>query len=235
VKIEPAVELGINAPVQILLIDHSSSIGLSLRDGVRGDLLEQFQVTRKTSLDDGLAVLQNELFYIVLLDLCTSSSFGLESVVRTVSAAKDIPVIVLVSEGETTTASEAIRLGARDYVVPGCGCNSLLRTVRHATEKQQLNAQLEAELRKTAEQYNLNSKLSHDLRNALACIHQFGNILIDGLAGTLSEEQREYIGIILQNASRIRSAVETFTNAAPTMSVGHSSPSDHTYSSNGAN
>jgi signal transduction histidine kinase len=51
--------------------------------------------------------------------------------------------------------------------------------------------------------------LSHELRNALACIHQFGNILIDGLAGELSGEQREYIGIMLENASKIRRVLDS--------------------------
>ncbi|HXM12177.1 MAG TPA: histidine kinase dimerization/phospho-acceptor domain-containing protein [Terriglobales bacterium] len=54
----------------------------------------------------------------------------------------------------------------------------------------------------------LTAYLSHELRNALACIQQFGNILIDGLAGELSGEQREYIGIMLENASRIRSVLD---------------------------
>jgi signal transduction histidine kinase len=51
--------------------------------------------------------------------------------------------------------------------------------------------------------------LSHELRNALACIQQFGGILIDGLAGELSGEQREYVGIMLENASKIRSVLDS--------------------------
>ncbi|MGA2020271.1 MAG: histidine kinase dimerization/phospho-acceptor domain-containing protein [Candidatus Sulfotelmatobacter sp.] len=51
---------------------------------------------------------------------------------------------------------------------------------------------------------SLPAYLSHELRNALCCIHQFGNILVDGLAGELTGEQREYVGIILENASKIR-------------------------------
>jgi signal transduction histidine kinase len=49
---------------------------------------------------------------------------------------------------------------------------------------------------------------SHDVRNALSCIFQFGNILIGGLAGKLSEEQCQYLGIMLENASRIRSVLD---------------------------
>jgi signal transduction histidine kinase len=55
----------------------------------------------------------------------------------------------------------------------------------------------------------LTAYLSHELRNALACIHQFGNILVDGLAGELTGEQREYLGIMLENASKIRRVLDS--------------------------
>jgi signal transduction histidine kinase len=51
--------------------------------------------------------------------------------------------------------------------------------------------------------------LSHELRNALACIQQFGSILVDGLAGELSGEQREFVGIMLENASKIRRVLDS--------------------------
>ena len=51
--------------------------------------------------------------------------------------------------------------------------------------------------------------LSHELRNALACIRQFGNILIDGLAGELSGEQLQYLGIIIENAATIRTLLDS--------------------------
>jgi signal transduction histidine kinase len=57
--------------------------------------------------------------------------------------------------------------------------------------------------------------LSHELRNALACIHQFGNILVDGLAGELSGEQREYVSIMLENASHIRSVLDSALDRVP--------------------
>jgi signal transduction histidine kinase len=50
---------------------------------------------------------------------------------------------------------------------------------------------------------------SHQLRNALTCIRQFGNILIDGLAGKLSDEQSQYVTIMLENASTIRVVIDS--------------------------
>jgi light-regulated signal transduction histidine kinase (bacteriophytochrome) len=63
--------------------------------------------------------------------------------------------------------------------------------------------------RRTAE---LSPALSHELRNALACIQQFGNILVDGLTGDLSAEQREYLGIMLENTSKIRKLLDSAQN-----------------------
>jgi light-regulated signal transduction histidine kinase (bacteriophytochrome) len=62
---------------------------------------------------------------------------------------------------------------------------------------------------------NLSIYLSHELRNALACVHQFGNILVDGMAGELSGEQREYVSIMLQNASKIRSVLDSAQDGVP--------------------
>ena len=62
---------------------------------------------------------------------------------------------------------------------------------------------------------NLSTYLSHELRNALACIHQFGNILVDGLAGELSGEQREYVSIMLENASNIRRVLDGALDGVP--------------------
>jgi signal transduction histidine kinase len=67
------------------------------------------------------------------------------------------------------------------------------------------------------------AQLSHEFRNALACIFQFGNILIGGLAGELSDEQREYVGIMLKNATRIRTLLHSLTEAVP---VGSAEPAD---------
>ena len=42
------------------------------------------------------------------------------------------------------------------------------------------------------------SRMSHELRSPLTPIHQFVTILLDGLAGDLNAEQREYLTIALR-------------------------------------
>jgi len=40
-------------------------------------------------------------------------------------------------------------------------------------------------------------------------------LTVDGLAGELSGEQREYLGIMLENASKIRSALDRTVSGPP--------------------
>jgi hypothetical protein len=52
------------------------------------------------------------------------------------------------------------------------------------------------------------SHVSHEFRSPLASIYQFATILLDGLAGNISPEQREYLEIVLRNVHQLRSMVD---------------------------
>jgi signal transduction histidine kinase len=51
------------------------------------------------------------------------------------------------------------------------------------------------------------SHVSHELRSPLAAVHQFTTILLDGLAGELNGEQREYLQIVLKNSLQLRDMI----------------------------
>lgn len=139
-----------------------------------------------------------------------------------------VPVIVMLNEGGMTKASEAMRLGASDYVLKGCECNSLVRAMKHAVERNLLIAAAD-------DTKAMIARGSHELRNCLACIHQFCHILLDGLAGPISDEQREYLGIILQNASQVRSIVDNLREPVPCAGKESLDQTARTFSANGAN
>ncbi len=58
------------------------------------------------------------------------------------------------------------------------------------------------------------SHVSHELRSPMACIHQFATILLDGLSGPLTEEQREVLGIILKSANQLRKMIDDLLETA---------------------
>ncbi len=58
------------------------------------------------------------------------------------------------------------------------------------------------------------SHISHELRSPLSAIHQFATILLDGLAGDLSPEQRDYLEIMLKNANQLGTMIEDLLEVA---------------------
>ena len=51
------------------------------------------------------------------------------------------------------------------------------------------------------------TQVSHELRTPLAAIHQFVSILLDGLAGPIEGEQRQYLEIVSRNIEQLRSMI----------------------------
>ena len=196
--------------VQVLLIDGGKA--LSISESVK---TSNFKITRKPTLSEGLEALRGSGFQLILLDLALPDASVAESVTQTIGTAPDSPLIALANEGEKEKLAEAMRLGAKDFVLNGCRCDSLIRTMRFVLDRKKLVADWgdrQQQMKKDRDE--LVAHLSHEVRNALACIHQFGNILIDGLAGKMSEEQRDYLGIMLENASRIRSVLDDLLEPA---------------------
>ena len=57
------------------------------------------------------------------------------------------------------------------------------------------------------------SNVSHDLRTPLAAIDQYVDILQDGLAGDLNEEQKRYVDVIKRSSFRLGNLVENLIDA----------------------
>ncbi len=51
------------------------------------------------------------------------------------------------------------------------------------------------------------SRVSHELRSPLNAVYQYVTILLDGLAGEINEEQREYLGIALRNVKQLQAMI----------------------------
>lgn len=78
-----------------------------------------------------------------LLDLSLPDSFGLDAFESVQSACPDIPVIVLSGNSDQTTAIEAVRSGAQDYVLKGESTpQDLLRTLTYSIERAGIKAEL---------------------------------------------------------------------------------------------
>lgn len=58
------------------------------------------------------------------------------------------------------------------------------------------------------------SHVSHELRSPLSVAHQFTTILLDGLGGSLSPEQQEYLEIMLRNLNQLKGMINDLLEAS---------------------
>jgi len=116
-----------------------------------------------------------------------------------------IPVIVISESGNEVVAVEVIRNGAADYIPKTVASTaSFERAVKNAIEKHDMRLAIE-DYRRSVEKANRDLRrrneeigkfyhtLSHEIKTPLTSAREFVAILLDGLGGEITSEQREYL------------------------------------------
>ena len=166
-------------------------------------------------LSDGLASLAKEPPSVVLLDLNLPDSQGAETFRKVLDKAPDVPVVILSGQDDEGLAMKALHQGVQDYLVKGSITSGALdRAMRYAVERQALLRSLEMSRNQQLEFKNqFLSHVSHELRTPLTCIHQYVTLLLDGLAGKVSAEQRDHLGTILKSVNQLGAMVHDLLEA----------------------
>ncbi|HTR65619.1 MAG TPA: hybrid sensor histidine kinase/response regulator [Terriglobales bacterium] len=167
-------------------------------------------------LSDGLESLSHDSPALVLLDLNLPDSRGAETFRRVLNKAPGIPVVVLSGQDDEELALKAVHQGVQDYLVKGSfDSKQLARAMRYAVERQALLTSLDMS-RKQQLQFKdqFLSHVSHELRTPLTSIHQFVTILLDGIAGPVSSEQREHLRTVLRSAQQLHTMINDLLDAS---------------------
>ncbi|MFQ6110456.1 MAG: sigma-54-dependent transcriptional regulator [Nitrospinota bacterium] len=104
---------------------------------------DQFVVTWVGSAEEGLKLIEQNKFEIAFLDLYLPGADGLEVLKRLRSMDQDLPVIIITGHGDITTAVEAIRIGAYDFLTKPFDNNHLLLALNRALEKRCLEREIQ--------------------------------------------------------------------------------------------
>ena len=152
---------------------------------------------------------------MVLLDLNLPDSQGAETFRKVLDSAPDVPVVILSGQDDEALAMKALHQGVQDYLVKGSITSAALdRAMRYAVERQALMRSLDMSRKQQLEFKNqFLSHVSHELRTPLTCIHQYVTILLDGLAGEMSGEQRVHLGTILKSVNQLGAMVHDLLEA----------------------
>jgi EAL domain-containing protein (putative c-di-GMP-specific phosphodiesterase class I)/DNA-binding response OmpR family regulator len=133
-------------PLSILLIEDSPMDARLLLESLReysqaGEIMVQ-SVRRLT---DGLTEMRRFNFSCVLIDLGLPDGRGVGNVQALREVDKKVAVVVLTGLNDETAALDALKMGAQEYVVKGQqDGEQLLKTIRHAIQRNQQMSALEA-------------------------------------------------------------------------------------------
>jgi signal transduction histidine kinase len=203
------------APTRVLVVDDCAAD----RNLLRLSLLEtphHYNLEFAERLSEGLEKLRSQPFDVLLLDLDLPDSKGNETVKTVISKAPGVPILILSGSDNEPLALKAVRAGAQDYIVKGrMDSHALTRAMHHAIERHQVITALRETRQKQLDfKDKFLSHVSHELRSPLACIHQFTEVILEGLAGPVSDKEREYLQSILRNAKQLNNLINDLLDGA---------------------
>lgn len=139
---------------------------------------------------DGLKKINNNNYDLILCDIKMPRMDGIEVLESIKASNKTLPFIMLTGHGNVSTAVEAMKLGAYDFISKPPDLNRLLNSVRHALENKNLVSENIILKNQVARKYQIIGeskaiKAVHDLIDKVAPTE--ARVLITGENGTGKE------------------------------------------------
>ena len=131
----------VEKPLRLLLIEDNPGDVRLVQENMRERPYVKIQVAE--TLQDGLEILEDRPPDVILLDLGLPDSQGIDTVQKVVTAAPEVPVIVLTGLDDEEVGVSAVKAGAQDYLMKGQWAEQLLpRIIRFALERSEVQSEL---------------------------------------------------------------------------------------------
>src|SRR4030042_2039341 len=188
--------------IKLLLVDDDAAdrkiVKLALDQSSN---VADFNVETAETLSEATEYLKNKSYDVVLLDLGLPDSSGINTVQKAHEANSNVPIVVLTGLANEEIGLRAIEKGAEDYLIKGIPLeHSLVRIIRYAIERKKADKKLKEAVEAKSQ---FMSMVSHELRVPLASIKESISIVMDGVVGKITNEQRNCLGIAKRNIDRL--------------------------------
>ncbi len=195
--------------MRILLIEDNDS-DFHLVDEVLGKSpVLSVTIERATTLAESLRKLTGTEYDLILLDLGLPDSWGLDTFHAVNKQAPQPPIIVLSGFDDEDMATQAVQLGAQDYLIKGqIYARSLIRSIRYAIERkkgEKLKQDLELKMLSQAKLASLGEMatgIAHEINQPLTFINSILQFSIENITngrlnhGEIIEDFRKALGCV---------------------------------------
>jgi PAS domain S-box-containing protein len=151
--------------INILLIEDNQSDAGLFQVYLREAFSNAFNLSTADYLHKGLALIGQQRFDVIIIDLSLPDSGGIETFKAVYQAAREIPIIVLTGLEDESLGISTVKLGAQDFLIKGkLSAKTLRRSINYSIERYKLlkslaeNAKMLAE--KTADLLSEKQKLA---------------------------------------------------------------------------
>jgi len=179
-----------------------------------------FERTTARNGREALERLRSEPVTILVTDIRMPEMDGFELMKAVRSEFPDIHIIAMTAHGASYTFTDVVEWGATDYIPKPFSLDEMRAKLNRVVRERELLRDLKQkslELEKANEDLrrldNLKSifvsSVSHELRTPLTVIKEFISLTLEGHGGTLTEDQREYLGIAHKNILRLTNLIDT--------------------------
>ncbi|MCJ7534063.1 MAG: response regulator [Anaerolineales bacterium] len=217
----------------ILVIDDE----LGIREGCRRALTPQgFSVETASTLKEGREKIKEFDFDLVLLDVMMPDGRGIELLGEIQEKDPNTVCVIITGYATVELAVETIKQGAYDFISKPFTAELLLLTVNQGLERRRLSLEAKrlqsveekaAELERNKEEMERTDQfksqfmltVAHELRSPVGGAQSLLRTLIKGLAGDISDQQKEILVRIDNRLSNLVELVDDLLSLAETKTV----------------
>jgi DNA-binding response OmpR family regulator len=129
--------------VKVLLIEDNDADARFISEMFKDIKTTKYEVSWAKRLDEGLKLLDDDSFDVLLLDLSLPDSIGLETFERAHEYEPELPIVILSGLDDEEVAVRAVREGAQDYLMKGeVSARLLSRAISYAIERHNAEKEL---------------------------------------------------------------------------------------------
>ncbi len=205
-------------------MDNSETIEILLFEDNPGDtglieaMLEEFidfsyELKNAETLEEGLNLLKEYKFDVILLDLGLPDSEGIDTFLDVHKKSPRTPIIILTGLSDEKMGISAVKKGAQDYLVKGQVESKLLeRSIKYSIERKKAEKELKetvAELKRSNDELQQFAYItSHDLQEPLRTIASYTQLIERRYKDKLDGDADEFLDFIVEAAVRMKDMIQ---------------------------